>query len=279
MEDRTYVFIDGEYLRQRHREEMTRFFGVEGDLDISSIMRETDATRVYFYDAVDYGKKPAEDDAACANRILEKEQFLASIGRLSGFFVRPGSVRPGKKREQKEVDVLLAVDMMEHVLNRTVTKAVLIAGDVDFRPVIEALVRHGVTVHVWYHLRSFAQELPSAADFGHEITFRQLHSWNTGEFRRLHRVPDEDRRGGDAWGELLKEGYLERPFSARVELHQTRNAGQVQYFLWIFGNSWEKLVVFDPDLDLIERYVAVQYSPIRWEPKEDVVIISQDRGD
>lgn len=273
MSDRTYVFIDGEYLRHRHREEMSRFFGVEGELELSPIMQQTKATRVYFYDAVDYAQRVGEDGAAWEKRVLVREQFLASVAALNGFLVRPGSVRRGKKREQKEVDVLLAVDMMEHVLNGSMSKAILIAGDVDFRPVVEALVRHGVTVHVWYHSGSFAQELPGAADFGHEIKFRQLHSWNTEAFKKMHRVPYEESRAGDSWGELVKIGSLYPRYSSRVALYKLPPgaAKPDKFFLWINVEQWEKLMVSDTDLDLIERYVATQYAPIQWEADEIVV--------
>jgi uncharacterized LabA/DUF88 family protein len=272
--DRTYVFIDGEYLRHRHREEMSRFFGVDGELELSPIMKHAGATRVYFYDAVDYSQGPAEDEATWEKRVVAREQFLASIGALSGFHVRPGSVRRGKKREQKEVDVLLAVDMMEHVLNGTMSKAILIAGDVDFRPVVGALVRHGIIVHVWYHSGSFAQELPGAADFGHEIRFRQLHSWNTEAFKRTYRVPKEENRAGDAWGDLVKVGSLNPRYSSRVRLYKSADGHEpVTFFLWIEINSWDRIMIYDTDLDLIERYVAVQYAPIQWEAKGDEIAV------
>jgi hypothetical protein len=51
--DHTYVFIDGEYLRRRHCEAMQQFFGVDGELELSPVMRQADARRVYFYDAID----------------------------------------------------------------------------------------------------------------------------------------------------------------------------------------------------------------------------------
>ena len=38
MADDTYLFIDGEYLRQIHREAILGFFGVEAELDISGAM-------------------------------------------------------------------------------------------------------------------------------------------------------------------------------------------------------------------------------------------------
>src|SRR5216684_2723392 len=78
-------------------------------------------------------------------------------------------------RREKEVDILLATDMLTHGFNGSMGNAVLLSGDLDFRPIVEALVRHGVFVEVWYHRSSIARELPGAADFGREIRFRQLY--------------------------------------------------------------------------------------------------------
>jgi hypothetical protein len=156
------------------------------------------------------------------------------------------------------------------------SKAVLIAGDVDFRPVVEALVRHGVFVDVWYHRNSFAQELPGAADFGHEIRFRDLYSWNTEAFQRAHRIPDEEQRRGNRFGQLVKAGSMA---GCQVELYKTQwGAGETRFDLWIATRHWESMVS-DKDSDLIERYVAVQYAPIAWEVGEQELHEMTDRAD
>jgi uncharacterized LabA/DUF88 family protein len=73
--------------------------------------------------------------------------------------MRLGSLRGApKKRRQKEVDVLLAADMLTHGYDGNMDKAILIAGDLDFRRVVEALVRRGVFVEVWYEPKSGAAE-------------------------------------------------------------------------------------------------------------------------
>ena len=85
--------------------------------------------------------------------------------------------------------------MLTHGFNRTMKSAVLFSVDLDFRPIVEALVRHGVFVpEVWYRRTSIAAELPGAADFGHEMRFRQVYSLSTESFQRKNRIPDDDRR-------------------------------------------------------------------------------------
>src|ERR1700676_3971056 len=132
----TYLFIDGEYLRQRHRQAMMDFFGVHGELDVWKILRQSGADRAYFYDSLDDAPRSGEDQAACRIRIAPLEAFIAKIRKVPNFHVRLGTVSQGKKRQQKEVDILLAVDMLTHGFNGSMKKAVLITGDLDFRPVV-----------------------------------------------------------------------------------------------------------------------------------------------
>jgi len=272
MADNTYLFIDGEYLRQRHRDVMRDFCGVDGELELSPIMRQAHASRAYFYDAIDYARRPDETEKASEARIVALERFFSYVRSLSGFHVRPGSVRPGKKREQKEVDVSLAVDMMEHGFNGSMSKAVLIAGDVDFRPVVEALVRHGVFVDVWYHGSSIAQELPGAADFGHAIRFRQMYSWNTKTFQDAHAIPREHEHAGAPTGELVKVGSV---LGHHAELRSLQGApGGYHLNLWLNVAPGDNIRIYEGDENLIERYVAVQYCPIAWEANADDVRVT-----
>jgi hypothetical protein len=58
----------------------------------------------------------------------------------------------------------------------------------------------------------------------------------------------------------------------QVELHKTEShTGETTFYLWIILREWESNVVFDEDLELIERYVTVQYGPIAWEANADDV--------
>lgn len=268
MEGHTYVFIDGEYLRRRHHEAMRNFFGVDGEIDHSPIMRAAGASRVYFYDAIDYTRLLEEADSDWEARVTQRELSHACIRSLNGFHVRSGSVRPGKRRGQKEVDVLLAVDMLVHGFNGSMSRAVLVAGDIDFRPVVEELVRHGVFVNVWYHRNSFAQELPGAADFGYEIRFRDLYEWSTPAFKSSHRIPNQHRQDGDRPGQLLKMGAIA---DCPVEVYRHRNASvgtaeeKTWFTLWIGAGRYDSPVIQDEDLVLIEQYVAAQYGPIDWD--------------
>ncbi len=275
MADDTYLFIDGEYLRQVHREAMRDFFGTDGELDIHEAKRQAGAIRAFFYDSIDETPRPGETEETCRTRLVPLQNFFARTGALSGVHVRLGTVT-GKRRRQKEVDVLLATDMLTHGFNGNMKTAVLLSGDLDFRPIIEALVRHGVFVEVWYHWTSIATELPGAADFGREIGFRQLHSWNTESFQRKHRIPDDDRRPDASArpGQVVRTGSLG---GRTVELYKTQG-DRPRFFLWMNTGRWESIVINDEDADLIDRYVHVQYAPIKWESSQTEIREMNDRA-
>ena len=255
---------------------MRDFFGIDGELELSRIMTQAFASRVYFYDAIDYARRHDETEEASQARIAALEQFFSYVRSLSGFHVRPGSVRPGKKREQKEVDVSLAVDMMEHGFNGSMSKAVLIAGDVDFRPVVEALVRHGVFVHVWYHRSSIAPDLPGAADFGHAIRFRQMYSWNTRTFKDAHAIPRDHEHAGGPTGELVKVGSVLGHGAELRSLQGTPNGYHLNLWLNVAPGDYTR--IYEGDENLIERYVAVQYGPVMWEASANDIRVTGPRS-
>ncbi|MBD2254416.1 NYN domain-containing protein [Nostoc parmelioides] len=47
------------------------------------------------------------------------------------------------KKEQKEIDIMIAVDMLTHSFQKNMDEATLLAGDLDFKPLIDALVLNG----------------------------------------------------------------------------------------------------------------------------------------
>lgn len=267
MPDNTYLFIDGEYLRRIHREAMQAFFGVDGNLELSTLMQQARASRAYFYDSLDDAPRAGETEQDRQKRLAPVNHFFEYVQGLSGFHVRLGSVTgQGKKRRQKEVDILLAVDMLTHGFNGSMQQAILVAGDLDFRPIVETLVRQGVFVEVWYHSSSIARDLPGAADFGRQLRFRQLYEWNTQLFQKAHHVPGDHRQAGNRGGSLVRVGAIG---NYKVELYRLPmpQPHADRFMLWIDAYEYESILVWDEDRDLLERYVAVQYAPVEWKPE------------
>jgi len=91
-------------------------------------------------------------------------------------------------------------------------------------------------------------------------------------FQQAHRIPKEERRGGDRWGQLVKTGSL---VGCHVELYKTQShSGETRFYLWIPLRELESNMVYDEDSELIERYVTVQHGPIQWEANADDVRVT-----
>ena len=67
---------------------------------------------------------------------------------------------------QKRVDIALAADLVRLSCGRMIQKAVLVTGDSDFMPAIEAAKDAGVLVTLYYSQSSIHDELLSAVDEG-----------------------------------------------------------------------------------------------------------------
>jgi uncharacterized LabA/DUF88 family protein len=255
----TYAFIDGNNVRAAQNRAMKEVFGVPGDLAPDRIA-PTSALRTYFYDCLDDLKRASETEEEFKSRVEAQEEVLSQVHSRPGLHFRFGTLKGGRRRAQKEVDILLAVDMLTHGFNRNMSHAILVSGDLDFRPMVEALVRGGVFVEVWYEKRSGAKELPAAADFGVEIGWQSLYNWNSDAFRQVHTPPAHMTahepvmtavfaRAGSYEGrrvEMMKSaGY--GPFILRVEMSE--------------GVHW-----FEHQIqEVLDRYFSMLFGPIEWK--------------
>ena len=109
-------------------------------------------TRVVYYDAwPDDGPEP------------NLEAYWRQVELLPDTDIGFGAVR-GQPRRQKRVDGLIAVDMLVGSFTSLFEVAVLVAGDADFVPIVDAVRRRGVMVVVAAVEDSLSSELRRAAD-------------------------------------------------------------------------------------------------------------------
>lgn len=254
----TYVFIDGSYVREAVDLAMREIFDVPGDLAPEEIM-PSDAFRAYFYDCVDDLKRTGEAEIEFSARLAAQEARFSRMRERPGLHLRLGTLAGSRRRRQKEVDILLATDMLTHGFNRSMTHAILVTGDLDFRPVVETLVRSGVFVYVWYEKRSAAKELHLASDFGSEISWHGLYNWNTEDFRRVHHPPTHTMAHGPVTGSHFSQSGMYKgrpvallksipvdPFILRVEMSD--------------GVHWFE----HSDQQVLDRYFSMLHGPIQW---------------
>jgi len=253
----TYLFIDGEYQRRIYREAMQSF---DGEINFPMLKQQAVAKRVFFYDCLDDVKRPGESEPDFNTRVAAQESLFDGIRALPGFPVRLGTLRGApKKPRQKEVDVLLAVAMLTHGFDGNMEKAILIAGDLDFRPIVEALVRRGVFVEVWYDRRSIARELSWAADFGREMDFFHLHSWSTEAFKSGHPTPGLYVGPQTPPSAALEKIGTVGDSPAHLSLHNGR------YYLQIDNFRGAGVYTFaDADLSRLVLLVEIMAGPVQW---------------
>jgi NYN domain len=95
-----------------------------------------------------------------------------------------------KNKRQKGVDILLAVDVLRHAERRNMDKVLLMSGDGDFRPLVQALVDTGLTVWVFGDRHHTSQDLKLAADRYVPLSLTDYFGLATEDFRRQHRLPE-----------------------------------------------------------------------------------------
>lgn len=115
-----------------------REYRVDADKLIQSLIRQADEQvrgqllRVYWYDAA-RDRVPTFDQRVIAQMPLVKLR----LGNLNA------------RGQQKGVDAQIRADMEALARHRAVTDAVLVAGDEDMVPAVEAAQAYGVRVHLW----------------------------------------------------------------------------------------------------------------------------------
>src|SRR5689334_8858218 len=115
-----------------------REFRVDADKLISALTRHADSLirgellRVYWYDAA-------------RDRVPTIDQRV--IAQMAWVKLRLGNLNA--RGQQKGVDAQIRADMEALARHRAITDAVLIAGDEDMVPAVEASQAFGVRVHLW----------------------------------------------------------------------------------------------------------------------------------
>lgn len=152
---RAAIFIDGGYIQTQFK-----MHGIEPDFPLLADyflapLRHSiplDLLRCYYYYCAPYmSAEPTEDEL---KRMETHEKFVAELTSMGRWAIRLGKLQKrweGQREvyEQKRVDVLLSVDLVRHAAAGHIQHAILIAGDSDFVPAVEAAKEHGVTVSLW----------------------------------------------------------------------------------------------------------------------------------
>jgi uncharacterized LabA/DUF88 family protein len=107
--------------------------------------------RTYYYDCMPYQDSPPTEEQR--KRYSAHDSFLYNLRKLNRFEVRLGKliyIPKSKDFVQKRVDVLLSVDLVRMSWDHQIQKAILVTGDSDFVPAIQAAKDAGVLAILYY---------------------------------------------------------------------------------------------------------------------------------
>ena len=158
-----YLFIDGSYLSATIGKLSKEFYsGRTIPIDFQKLAGGH--TKSFYYDCIKPRRKKESEKDFLKREEDQQEQFNA-IRMINGYHVYEG-VTKGKvgQQRQKQVDVKIAVDMLSHSHRRNMHKATLLTGDLDFKPLVEALIDDGMYVTLWYDPSSTSKELMYTVD-------------------------------------------------------------------------------------------------------------------
>lgn len=81
----------------------------------------------------------------------------------------PNVFKKTKNKGSKRVDISLATDMLIHAARKNYETAVLVAGDEDYVPLVEAVKSEGRRVVLWFVSDGLSPALRRAADYFAEL--------------------------------------------------------------------------------------------------------------
>ena len=209
---RAAIFIDGGYILNQFKQSNIEPDWEElADYFLAPLRQSVplDLLRCYFYYCPPYVSQEPSDDEI--ERLKEFEVFTETVLSNDRWAMRLGKLQKRKEGnkdvfEQKRVDVLLSVDMVRHAAAGHIQHAVLIAGDSDFIPAVEAAKESGVTLSLWCgNYNTVHNDLIALADEVHQLDWKY--------FPRF--VPDEPVRSAKKKTESKPKSQLNKKTTAK----------------------------------------------------------------
>jgi uncharacterized LabA/DUF88 family protein len=260
--DHDYLFIDGRYLHETLHAFSRRYFDNRKVL-LDSRMLTSGFQKSFYYDC-DPIKRVDESDQDLETRKSEAESFEKNLANQPGVHIYKGAIRGmGKKIRQKGVDVALTVDMLTHSYRKNVARATLLAGDLDFLPLVEALMLDGLYVTLWYCPERSSKDLINAVDQRRHFSVSSIYDFLDSNFREtIPQKPTESTRSRIEGRNPIRTGiWLEN--GSKIEIFKTNSTYEL--VAWD-GNSQNEVVRSHSSMDLLIDFCQEQF---RWGIKWD----------
>ena len=171
----SYLFIDAGYLNFRIKNWAKYFENNPMEIDYQKFTNGY--SKIFFYDGVIDGDE-------------EKQELLDRLREIPNFHVLTGRIKgKGAKKRQKQVDILISVNMLMHTIRSNMDSCTLLAGDEDFKPLIDALIQEGMNVTIWAEKQSASDLLLYSADRKQYFTALDLWKNCTKVFQEKYPLP------------------------------------------------------------------------------------------
>lgn len=260
----SYLFVDGAYLTQAFEDLSGKWFGGL-ELPINYSLLSHLHQKVFYYDCLP-ARKEGEAAEDFAIRKMPQERKFEMLRNLNGWHVNEGIAKHRKRQgaQQKEVDILIAVDMLSHTHRRNMDRLTFIAGDQDFCPLIEAVVREGMYVELFYDPTSVSRDLRNSADSTRRLGLYEAYELLEGKFRDSHPLPIRSNsiNPGVANAQIIKSGLREGQLFAYVFEHHNRLSVVNQQSN---GGHFFRLDAVDADETHLLAVHAELHGPLDWQ--------------
>jgi uncharacterized LabA/DUF88 family protein len=186
-----YLFIDGACLRTILDDYSQIYFGGE-TMDLNFAQFTGHFSKVFYYDSTP-GQKHKESNADYEARMPPIMRQFDALAMLDRFHVSLGSsYLRNKVLHQKKVDIMIATDMLTHTFHKHMHGSTLLASDLDFKPLVDALVQNGMDVTLWYgdtkNCRT-SKEFLTSADRRIKLSIQQLYHNSSPAFKKRFGIP------------------------------------------------------------------------------------------
>ncbi len=211
MSESTYMFIDGAFL-QRQISSARKSYDLDEnvDIDYSKLIRR--ASRAFYYDSYP-SEKPEQTEEAHIEEFRKTEILFDKIGTIPNLHVRHGMSRYQKRKrgaEQKAVDILLALDVYQHAIRGNMEVAIIVASDLDFAPVLEALLNTRVRSRLWFDPKKASPLLIDAADIAEPFNEETVMRFMPDDISQRYVVSHEQKNPEPYFDYLKKVSDLSR---------------------------------------------------------------------
>ena len=162
-DERVIVFIDGSNLSHVLSENCGRHDVQFGKFS-EKLANGRDLRRTYYYNIRQHSERYPETGA-------EQEKFLHALYDTPYLEVRLGiSKQRGEAMVEKGVDVMIAIDLVKNAYEDLYDTAILVSGDGDFYPAIQAVKDVGKHVEVAAFKSNMSAEAARVADLHLNLT-------------------------------------------------------------------------------------------------------------